>query len=378
MRNGIALNDAAGSIVLARNHGPGNPRNSEGAFVTLADGRVLFAYTRYRGEDWADHACADIAARCSGDGGRTWACEDRILVANEGACNVMSVSLLRLHDGRIGLFYARKNSFRDCRLWLRTSADEGESWSDPALCIPAPGYFVVNNDRVVQLSTGRLVLPAAYHRARLETEGMDWGAFDARGIALFFLSDDAGRTWREAHDWLAFPGQCASGLQEPGVLERRDGTLYGWCRTEAGCQYEMASADGGDTWTAPRPSRFRSPCSPMSIKRLPASGHLLAVWNDHSALPEHRPTDWRQSSWGRTPLAAATSADDGETWGTPVLLETDPARGFCYTALHVVEDAVLLAYCCGGGSRGAVLQDLCIRRVPLAALGVGAGMQGKT
>ena len=37
---------------------PGNPRNSEGGFVTLRDGRILFVYTRYYGESWDDHAPA--------------------------------------------------------------------------------------------------------------------------------------------------------------------------------------------------------------------------------------------------------------------------------------------------------------------------------
>ena len=53
-------------------HGEGNPRNSEGAFVELKDGRILFAYTRYKGASWADAATADIVGRISTDGGRTW------------------------------------------------------------------------------------------------------------------------------------------------------------------------------------------------------------------------------------------------------------------------------------------------------------------
>lgn len=350
------------TITLTLNAKEGNPRNSEGSFVTLTDGRILFAYSRYRDKnDWADHTVADIAARISDDGGRTWSSEDRILVANEGACNIMSASLLRLQDGRIALFYGRKNSYRDCRLYLRTSEDEAETWSDPVCCIPAPGYFVVNNDRVIQLSSGRLIVPAAYHRAKLDTDDMNLAGFDPRGIVLFFLSDDAGQTWRESTDWLAFPGKCGSGLQEPGVIERRDGTLYAWCRTDAGCQYETESSDGGETWTVSRPSPFRSPGSPLSMKRMPDTGHLLAVWNDHSRVPEHRSIDW-ESSWGRTPLSLAVSTDDGKSWGGATDIETAPDHGFCYTAIHFTDDAVLLAYCCGGGS-SKPLHDLCIRRV---------------
>ena len=62
---------------------------------------------------------------------------------------------------------------------------------------------------------------------------------------------------------------------------------------------------------------------------------------------------------------AAISKDDGQTWSRGKLLESDPARGFCYTAIHPMDDAILLAYCCGGGKKSAVLQDLCIRRVTL-------------
>ena len=48
-------------------------------------------------------------------------------------------------------------------------------WSKAVRCIPAPGYFVLNNDRVVQLSTGRLVLPAAFHRnPKVETRKTDY------------------------------------------------------------------------------------------------------------------------------------------------------------------------------------------------------------
>ncbi len=101
---------AGTTVVLELPAGPGNPRNSEGSFVALKDGRILFAYSRYRGAmDWADHATADIAARTSADGGRTWSQDDRIIVPNEGRLNVMSASLLRLADGRVALFYLRKN-----------------------------------------------------------------------------------------------------------------------------------------------------------------------------------------------------------------------------------------------------------------------------
>jgi hypothetical protein len=87
--------------------GPGNPRNTEGSFVALRDGRILYAYTRFTGGT-GDHDSASIAGRYSPDGGRTWSAEDMAIVAGEGAMNVMSVSLLRLRWPRRALLSPQK------------------------------------------------------------------------------------------------------------------------------------------------------------------------------------------------------------------------------------------------------------------------------
>jgi len=355
-------------IVLELKHKKNNPRNSEGSFVTLKNGRILYAYSRYYGKSWNDHATADIGSCYSTDSGRTWSEEDSVIVKNEGGCNVMSVSLLRLQDGRIALFYLRKNSVNDCRLYMRISLDEAETWSKPTLCIPAPGYFIINNDRIIQLQNGRILVPASFHR----TQGMRsnyWNNIDSRGIVIFYYSDDSGATWQEAKDWWALPVRSLKGLQEPGIVELKGEQLYCWCRTSIGRQWQLKSCDNGDTWTPPEPSLFISPHSPLSMKRIPKTGDLLAVWNDVSdrwEMPKKKYIDGRveDSSWGRTPLVTAISKDEGKTWKKEKIIETDPERGFCYTAIHFIDDAVLLAYCCGG-KNSVVLQDLCIRRITL-------------
>ena len=355
------LNGVANRIVFEQNPTAGSPRNSEGAFVTLAGGRMLFAYSAFYGGG-GDDAAARIAGRWSDDGGLTWSDPPETVVENEGQQNVMGVSLLRLSDGSIALFYAVKNGFHDCRLHWRTSTDEATTWSDPRRVIDAPGYFVVNNDRVVQLRTGRLVVPAALHRCTSDRV-TEWRSFDSRGIAMWFLSDDRGATWRETRTWWALPVASSSGLQEPGVVELADGRLFSWCRTSVGCQYGLWSDDGGETWSAPVPTDLRSPCSPASIKRMPRTGDLLLVYNDHSdrsgvAAPH-------PGSSNRTPLVTAISRDEARTWQGHRLLEASPTHGFCYTAIHVVDDAVLLAYCAGGEETDGVLNRLRIRRVSL-------------
>jgi hypothetical protein len=320
--------------------GPGNPRNTEGSFVTLRDGRVLFAYTRFTGGT-GDHDSAAIVGRYSSNGGRTWTDRDEPLVAGEGAMNVMSVSLLRLQDGRIALFYLRKNSVTDCLPCMRYSRDEARTWSEHPVCVPAEGYYVLNNDRAVQLRSGRIVLPVAHHPPA------PGGKFGSRGVAMAFLSDDGGGTWRSSRTKLESAAADRAGFQEPGVVELKDGRLMMFIRTQLGSQYLSYSADGGESWSEARPSQIASPLSPASIKRIPGTGDLLMVWNDHASAGEVFLAT-ATSGGKRTPLTLAVSRDDGKTWQHKQDLLADPEGWYCYTAIHFVRNRVLLAFAAGG------------------------------
>src|SRR5688500_6939472 len=219
----------------------GNPRNSEGDFVTLNDGRVLFVYTHFTGGG-ADHAAAHLTSRVSLAGGRTWSDRDEPVPAAAGAQNTMSVSLLRLPGGRVALFYLVKNSWDDCRPYVQFSDDDARTWGPARPCVAEPGYYVVNNDRVIQLRTGRIVIPAAWHRPAAGKR------FNPRATAVCFLSDDGGETWRRGRGLVEPPAQGQSGLQEPPVVELKDGRLIMLARTDLGSQYRCDSADGGESW----------------------------------------------------------------------------------------------------------------------------------
>jgi sialidase-1 len=311
------------------------PRNSEGDLIELKDGRLCLIYTRFTGGT-SDHAAADLAMRISADGGRTWS-DDKIVVPHEGGSNVMSVSLLRLADGRIALFYLRKRSLEDCRPVMRLSRDECATFSKPTMCInDEVGYYVLNNDRAVQLAGGRLVLPVAQHNKPGQNEP-DWA-----GRVMCYLSDDTGKTWRRSQTTLISrsPDGQRTTVQEPGVVQLKDNRLMMFCRTGAGSQYVAYSTNKGDTWSELAPSGLSSPLSPATIERVPWTGELVCVWNDHSgehAYPEGK----------RTPLCMAISRDEGKTWLRSRLIESDPAGWYCYTSMTFLEDRVLLAYCAG-------------------------------
>ena len=332
--------------------GPGNPRNSEGDFIRLKDGRVLFIYTRFTGGG-SDHAVADLASRVSADGGRTWSDEDVIVVRPDGAGNVMSVSLLRLADGRIALFYLRKHSLTDCRPVLRISTDEAKTWSEPVTCIDTVGYYVLNNDRAVQLKSGRIVLPVARHNTP------EQGVFDRRGVISCYLSDDAGRTWRRSRTEQQGEGTDTV-LQEPGVIELKDGRLMMFCRTTHGSQYVAFSEDGGETWSSFAASEIKSPVSPATIERIPGTGDLLMAWNNHADVaPEYRGK--------RTPFHVALSRDEGKSWEKIRVLEDDPNGWYCYTAMTFIDGNVLLGHCAGDRRKGG-LNVTQLTRFPMAWL----------
>ncbi|MBQ4196168.1 MAG: exo-alpha-sialidase, partial [Thermoguttaceae bacterium] len=139
----------AKSVVLELPPGEDNPRNSEGDFIRLESGDILYVYTHYYGASGDDHATARLCSRITKNYGATWSEEDEVILDNEGQLNVMSVSLLRLRDRSIALFYLVKESAGDCRPYLRYSYDEGETWTDRVQILPEASYNVINNSRAV-------------------------------------------------------------------------------------------------------------------------------------------------------------------------------------------------------------------------------------
>lgn len=338
-------------------------RHSEGDFLRLNDGRILFVYSRFTGS-YDDGAPSDLAASWSSDEGETWSDPVTVLPASlYNTRNVMSVTLMRMKNGDVGLFYIVKQTMSINRLMLSLSNDEGQTYYRHIECsLPdRAGYYVLNNDRVERLSSGRLIMPLAYHRGGY---GDGHTYFDGRSSTCFLLSDDDGETWREAAD-VVFPSftRTTSGLQEPGVIEKKNGALWAYSRTDMMYQYEYFSIDGGEHWTIPQPSRFTAPCSPLKIDRHPATGDLYSVWNP---IPNYNGRKTSRAGWGRTPLVWAVSHDDGETWSEPAVIEGHEDHGYCYPAIFFTNDGcMLVAYCSGGPADGICLARLTIQKIQL-------------
>ena len=328
-------------IVLRLEPKPGNPRNSEGDFIRLKDGRILFVYTHFTGGA-GDNSGAYLAGRYSRDDGKTWTKKDVMILPNEGRMNIMSVSLLRLKNGKIALFYLRKNSVTDCIPYMRISSDETKTWSQPKRCIDTNGYYVVNNDRLVQLPGGRIIFPTALHDA------------GPVGKIMCYYSDNNGETWTKSQQ-VANPDNIV--LQEPGIVALKNGKIMMFCRTESGVQYFSFSGDQGETWTPVVPGNIKSPLSPASIERIPATGDLLLIWNNN-----YEPG---RDGGKRTPYNLAVSKDDGKHWIKVKSIESDPAGWYCYTAIEFVGNHVLLGHCAGNTRIQSGLSTTHITRLSL-------------
>ncbi len=348
---------------LARESGV--TRASEGAFIRLRDQSILFAYCRFSGtgQGYDDDAC-DLYALRSGDEGESWSTPFPLIKAEAfGVKNIMSVSLMRMQNDDLGVFFLIKQNDGASSVALARSRDEGESFYRYSECTlrERRAYYVINNDRIERLANGRLVIPIAFHRGGFVDGKRPF--VDGRSIAVCLLSDDDGESWREACDLIYPPFQDTSvGLQEPGVIALKD-SLFLYARTDKFCQYGAYSFDGGEHWTGAFPTRFSSPCSPMKIARNPFDGALYAVWNP---IPNYCGREIVPGCGGRTPLVYAVSRDEGVSWSAPQTIESAPDHGYCYPALFFTRDeSLLLSYCAGGPEDGHCLTRTNMTKVRL-------------
>ncbi len=291
--------------------GAQNPRNSEAAIIPLRDGSLLLGWTEFYAGSGADHGPARISGKLSTDGGVTWG-EAFTLVENDGGCNVMEVNFIRLKNSTIALFHCQKNTeSTDCRVMMRTSSDEGKSWSDAKQLSPNGKYTGLTNGRSLRLTSGRILLEA-------------WEG----GDSYCYLSDDDGATWREGGRVKPAGGPC----YEPACIELKDGRVMMLMRTGLGGQFKSISTNGGETWSDPVPTPLVGTAAPVSISRIPTTGDLLAIWN-------HNP-----GANSRNPLTAAISEDEGESWTQFRNVEEGPGDAWAYPAVTWVDGHALITY----------------------------------
>ncbi|MBN2474797.1 MAG: exo-alpha-sialidase [Pirellulales bacterium] len=212
-------------------------------------------------------------------------------------------------------------------VWMVRSTDGGVTWSQRYDCL------VDSPHGPIQLSDGRLLYA-----------GKDlWRA--KRRVGVCESSDD-GRTWRWLAEIPAREGDSHDNYHELHAVETADGRLLVQIRNHnpanQGETLQCESADGGRTWSVPRP---------IGVWGLPS--HLLRLHDDRLLMTYgHR----------RPPLGnqARISEDHGRTWSAPIVVSGDGASGdLGYPSTVQLDDGSLLSvwYEVLSGSPRAVLRQ---------------------
>lgn len=270
-----------------------NIRNSEGDLIVKNNGSYFAAWTQF-GNNLADNASADIAAKISDDGGKNWTSLG-VIQQNLGAETTISVSLLRIGGDTVHMYFCVGNSGTDLQLYRKKSTDDCTSWGPAELLINDPGYSAVLNGKVRRVSSGRIIM-AMYTTADVNNIPPDYM------YSYCWYSDDNGTTWSRSTPNLVLNEDI--GYSEPGFFEADSGVITMNMRVQTGgVQVFSTSIDDGNTFDTPFNSTLSSTGSPASIARL-SNGVIIALHNP-SGLPY---------SDIRSLLRLSKSVDGGLTW----------------------------------------------------------------
>ena len=321
----------------------------EAAILPYDDGRLYLVCSAGERADLTEGGMPEGAIRLMGrwshDEGDSWS-EPFIVRECDGVPNVMEPSFVRLPGGRVLQAYMQRDTYKPdgdplggMYPMITCSDDQCSTWSEPVRITGENTNFFTTNDRLVRLSTGRIILPMV---TAPEMTGM-----------RVWLSDDDGMSWRSGKgEARASDGdRCVY----PAATELADGTVAMFLLPSSGCIQIAHSYDGGDTWTLVNRSG-PEPCpAPYIVHRIPNSDDLLLIWNNHTQ---------------RTNLTSAISRDHGLTWSNYRLLEAQQGwpvhHRYAYPSLAFLNDCAHMTwYERTSHAESGARFDLIYRRLPL-------------
>ena len=286
------------------------------SLVELEGGRIL--------------ANAILGFTISDDGGLTWS--EGYAGKRANGEQASSQNLVRLPGNAVGGVEIRKmpgaRNPADTDCIFSTSEDQGRTWSDPVVMNHGRKRAHPLKDSIIRTSSGRIIQPVYqtmgqgnwHHEEAPFVGGYINGRFVSTDAHFFdphfggcyvLYSDDEGRTWQSNHDGELFihlePGGPCHRTTEPSVVEVEPNKLMMILRTTLGRLFQAWSTDNGETWSRPIPTQLAGTEAPGKVCKLPATGHLLAVWTQVSS------EEVRQGLI-RARLSSAISRNGGGMW----------------------------------------------------------------
>jgi predicted neuraminidase len=205
--------------------------------------------------------------------------------------------------GMLMLFYKVGPSPQGWWGMVRTSADEGRTWSESRR-LP-DGILGPIKNKPVLLPDGTLIAPSSTESPQRPSA---WRVH-------FERSTDAGLTWTVAAPTAAADGNEIDAIQ-PSILVHPGGKLQALGRTRSGRVFETWSSDEGRTWTPLALTSLPNPNAGIDAVALRGGRHLI-VYN--------------HTTQGRSPLNVSVSRD-GTAWDAALVLESEPGE-YSYPAV---------------------------------------------
>ncbi|OUJ74193.1 sialidase family protein [Hymenobacter crusticola] len=218
--------------------------------------------------------------------------------------------LFKARAGKLFLFYKVGPNPREWWGMVKTSTDEGKTWSAPRQ-LP-PGILGPIKNKPVQLANRTILAPSS-----IEEKTERWKVHLEK-------STDQGQTWQ------VIPVDNASAFDviQPSILVYPGNRLQILCRSKQGSVVQAWSTDGGNSWSTLSKTTLLNPNSGTDAVTL-KDGSQLLVYN-----PDVPGKEWFN---GRSKLRVAQSKD-GQTWHDVAELENGTKEEFSYPAVIQTHD----------------------------------------
>ena len=289
----------------------GYPTAHAPALLELTDGTLLCAWFGGTYEGSADIRI--ICSRLEPESGR-WT--EPVDISGDPNRSEQNPSLFNGPDGTVWAVYTaqldrqagKDNMQFTSQIRCQKSTDGGRTWGAYETLFAREGSFCRQPIQV--LSSGRWIFANW-----LCTDSVDGLSGDP---TAFQISDDRGKTWRQAD----MPE--SNGRVHANVVELGNGRLAAFMRSrEADFIYRSESLDWGDSWSKPVPTPLPNNNSSISAVRL-QSGRIAIAYNP-TCTPE--PVSGKAAWPGlRCPVAVALSEDGGLTF--PLIRWMERGEGF--------------------------------------------------